>query len=52
MVFQFLEKLSNRDFSVIITTAYDEYAIKAIKHEAIDYLLKPIDSDDLSNTIN
>jgi two-component system LytT family response regulator len=49
--FQFLEKLSNRDFPVIITTAYDEYAIKALKHEAIDYLLKPIDSDDLVETI-
>jgi len=49
--FQFLEKLSNRDFAVVITTAYDEYAIKALKHEAIDYLLKPIDSDDLSDTI-
>jgi two-component system LytT family response regulator len=50
--FQFLEKLTNKDFAVVITTAYDEYAIKAIKHEAIDYLLKPIDSDDLSSTIN
>ncbi|RIA10921.1 LytTR family two component transcriptional regulator [Flavobacteriaceae bacterium MAR_2010_72] len=49
--FQFLEKLSNRDFAVIITTAYNEYAIKALKHEAIDYLLKPIDSDDLQETI-
>ncbi|MCK5400986.1 MAG: response regulator transcription factor [Flavobacteriaceae bacterium] len=49
--FQFLEKLSHRDFAVIITTAYDEYAIKAMKHEAIDYLLKPIDSDDLSDAI-
>lgn len=49
--FQFLEKLTNRDFAVVITTAYDEYAIKALKHEAIDYLLKPIDSDDLNDTI-
>lgn len=49
--FQFLEKLSNKDFAVVITTAYDEYAIKALKHEAIDYLLKPIDSDDLQETI-
>ena len=49
--FQFLEKLTNRDFPDIITTAYDEYAIKALKHEAIDYLLKPIDSDDLNLTI-
>jgi len=49
--FQFLGKLSNTDFAVVITTAYDEYAIKALKHEAIDYLLKPIDSDDLQDTI-
>lgn len=49
--FQFLEKLNHTDFPVVITTAYNEYAIKALKHEAIDYLLKPIDSDDLEDTI-
>ncbi len=49
--FQFLEKLSNKDIAVVITTAYDEYAIKALKNEAIDYLLKPVDSDDLQQTI-
>jgi two-component system LytT family response regulator len=49
--FQFLNKLPKRDFAVVITTAYNEYAIKALKHEAIDYLLKPIDSDDLHETI-
>ncbi|MBC3846031.1 response regulator transcription factor [Winogradskyella echinorum] len=49
--FQFLEQLKSIDFAVVITTAYDEYAIKALKHEAIDYLLKPIDSDDLKDTI-
>ncbi|MGK0430201.1 MAG: two-component system LytT family response regulator [Psychroserpens sp.] len=49
--FQFLEKLTKKDFPVVITTAYDEYAIKALKHEAIDYLLKPVDSDDLKDTI-
>lgn len=49
--FQFLEQLEQINFAVIITTAYDEYAIKALKHEAIDYLLKPIDSDDLRETI-
>ncbi len=37
--FQFLEKLDAKDFAVIITTAYNEYAIKALKKEAIDYLL-------------
>ncbi|MEC4004120.1 LytTR family DNA-binding domain-containing protein [Flavobacterium sp. SUN052] len=45
--FQFLESFSKRSFSVVITTAYDQYAIKAIKAKAFDYLLKPIDSDDL-----
>lgn len=49
--FQFLGKLKNKDFPVVITTAYNEFAIKALKHEAIDYLLKPIDSDDLDDTI-
>jgi len=45
--FQFLELFPKRSFSVVITTAFDQYAIKAIKESAIDYLLKPIDSDDL-----
>lgn len=49
--FQFLEKINKLDLAVIITTAYSEYAIKAIKKEAIDYLLKPIDKDDLANAI-
>ncbi|WGD36116.1 LytTR family DNA-binding domain-containing protein [Olleya sp. YS] len=49
--FQFLEKLNSKDIAVVITTAYDEYAIKALKNEAIDYLLKPIDSDDLAESI-
>ena len=49
--FQFLEQLKETNFAVIITTAYDEYAIKALKHDAIDYLLKPIDSDDLRASI-
>ncbi|GGW58702.1 LytTR family two component transcriptional regulator [Winogradskyella epiphytica] len=49
--FQFLEQLNHINFAVVITTAYDEYAIKALKHEAIDYLLKPIDSDDLRTCI-
>ncbi len=49
--FQFIQKLNNRDFPIVITTAYNQYAIKALKNEAIDYLLKPIDSDDLNDTI-
>jgi len=50
--FQFLEKLDNKDIAVVITTAYDEYAIKALKNEALDYLLKPVDGDDLKETIS
>lgn len=49
--FQFLDQLKHKDFAIIITTAYNEYAIKALKEEAIDYLLKPIDSDDLEKAI-
>lgn len=49
--FQFLKKIKNRDFAVVITTAYNEYAITALKNEAIDYLLKPVDTDDLAETI-
>jgi two-component system LytT family response regulator len=50
--FQLLSNLSFRDFDLIITTAYDNYAIKAFKEHAIDYLLKPIDSEDLQKTIS
>jgi two-component system LytT family response regulator len=45
--FQLLNQLNYRDFDLVITTAYDNYAIQAFKESAIDYLLKPIDSDDL-----
>jgi two-component system, LytTR family, response regulator len=45
--FTFLEFFPKRNFAVIITTAYDQYGIQALKKQAIDYLLKPIDSDDL-----
>lgn len=49
--FQLLKSLKYRDFDLIITTAYDNYAIKAFKESAIDYLLKPIDSDDLTKSV-
>ncbi len=50
--FQILEALDSIDFKIIFTTAYDEFAIKAIKFDTIDYLLKPIDSDELSECID
>lgn len=50
--FQLLASLKFRNFDLIITTAYDNYAIKAFREHAIDYLLKPIDSDDLSKSVD
>jgi len=46
--FQFLKTVKDVNFKIIFTTAYDQYAIKAFKVNALDYLLKPIDEDDLS----
>jgi len=45
--FSMIEKVTNRDFNLIFTTAHDEFALRAIKVSAIDYLLKPVDKDEL-----
>jgi two-component system LytT family response regulator len=45
--FDILEGISTPDFSVIFTTAYEEYAIRAFDFSAMNYLLKPISSEDL-----
>lgn len=45
--FELLEQLSTISFAVIFTTSYDQYAIKAIRFSALDYLLKPIDPKEL-----
>ena len=49
--FSLLDKLEYRNFAIVITTAYNQYAIQAIKESAVDYLLKPVDQDDISGVI-
>ncbi|MEL6629992.1 MAG: LytTR family DNA-binding domain-containing protein [Bacteroidota bacterium] len=50
--FQVLEKTEEKNFDVIFTTAYDQYATKAFKFSATDYLLKPVDIDELEAAVN
>ena len=45
--FQFLTEIKEPGFDVIFTTAYNQYAIQAIRFSALDYLVKPIDTVDL-----
>jgi two-component system, LytTR family, response regulator len=49
--FEMLEMLDNIDFCIIFTTAYDKFAAKAFRISAVDYLLKPIDENDLKNAV-
>lgn len=50
--FEVLNQLKEVNFKIIFTTAHQEYAIKAIKHSALDYLLKPIDAEELGLAVN
>lgn len=50
--FDFLVSLSNPSFDVIFTTAYNQYAIQAIRFSALDYLLKPVDPDELKAAVD
>src|SRR5688572_2236883 len=49
--FEMLEQLAAVNFEIIFTTSYDQYALKAIRFSAIDYLLKPVDSEELQQAI-
>jgi two-component system, LytTR family, response regulator len=49
--FQLLEKLGNIQFSLVFVTAYDQFAVKAFRFSALDYLLKPIDGKDLKAAV-
>ena len=50
--FELIPYVQNTNASVIFTTAYDQYALKAIKASALDYLLKPIDIDELKEAVD
>src|SRR6187401_2062709 len=50
--FEVLEKIPNKNFKIIFTTAYNEYAIQAIRYSAFDYLLKPVDTEELQSSIH
>jgi two-component system, LytTR family, response regulator len=49
--FQMLEALENIDFTLVFLTAYERFAIKAFKFSAFDYLLKPVDEEEIIKTI-
>jgi two-component system LytT family response regulator len=50
--FTMLQRLPHRNFEVIFVTAYDHYAIKAIKFSALDYLVKPVEVDELKAAVD
>ncbi len=49
--FEVLEKARHRSFELIFVTAFNQYAIKAFKHSAVDYLLKPVDTEELKDAV-
>lgn len=49
--FELLDALDKVEFKLVFVTAYDEFAIKAFKYSAVDYLLKPLDPDEFFDTI-
>ncbi len=49
--FDLLDQISTQTFSIIFTTAYDQFALRAFNYNAIDYLLKPINPDRLAIAI-
>lgn len=50
--FEFIDFLQPIDFEVIFVTAYDSYALKAFRASAVDYLMKPVDKNDLIEAVN
>jgi len=50
--FELLHRMPNQNFKIIFTTAFNEFAIKAIRFSAFDYLLKPVDVEELIASVN
>jgi len=50
--FDLLENLRPVDFNVIFVTAFDNYAVKAFKYAAVDYILKPVNIDELQSAVD
>ncbi|RZJ68188.1 MAG: response regulator transcription factor [Flavobacterium sp.] len=50
--FEVLEQFADINFKVIFTTAYNQYAIKALRVNALDYLMKPVDKDELREALD
>ena len=49
--FEMLREIENKNFHLIFTTAYDQYALKAFRFAAFDYLLKPVDIEELRKAV-
>lgn len=49
--FEMLEELPSINFHLIFTTSYDQYALKAFRFSAVDYLLKPVDREELQKAV-
>jgi two-component system, LytTR family, response regulator len=50
--FEMLQQLPSINFELIFSTSYDQYALKAIRYSALDYLLKPVDCEELQNAVD
>ena len=50
--FEFLDQVEHLNFKVIFITAYEEYALKALKRGAVDYIMKPVDIEELQSALN
>lgn len=50
--FDLLDRIAHKDFEVVFVTAYNQYALKAFRFSALGYIMKPIKTDELTQTVN